>query len=130
MMKKRMMSSDKMSGGLPVVPQGYANGGKAKPFGGKDTKSEEMAEAKQVRSGKASAKDYVAGEKSEGDTKSKASLMRTGKALASGAMSASQYGGMAKMNDGGLIRASTGMAPNSCEYVNGPGVRSMQDYKK
>jgi hypothetical protein len=132
MMKKMMMS--KSSGGMPVIPQGYKNGGKVKAFSGKDTKSEEMMEAKQVRSGKVSAAQYkskeMAEEKREGEKSNPKKLMATGKALASGAMSASQYGGMAKMNDGGLMRASNSMAPNECAYNYGPGVRSQQDYKK
>lgn len=126
MMKRNGMSK----ASAPMMPQGYKDGGKVKAFGGKDNKKEEMAEAKAVRSGKVSPKEYAAKEKSEGDTKSKSSLMSTGKALASGKMSASQYGGMAMMNDGGLVRATGSMAPNECTYNGGPGVRSMQDYKK
>jgi hypothetical protein len=72
----------------------------------------------------------MAEEKREGEKSNPKKLMATGKALASGAMSASQYGGMAKMNDGGLMRASNSMAPNECAYNYGPGVRSQQDYKK
>lgn len=134
MMKKRMMAMDKMSGGMPVVPQGYKDGGKVKPFSGKDTRAEEMAEAKQVRSGKVSPAQYkakeMAEERREGERSNPRKLMATGKALASGKMSAQQYGAQAKMADGGLVRASTSMAANTCEYVHGPGVRSQQDYKK
>ena len=120
----------KSSGAAPVIPQGYKDGGKVKAFRGKDTAREEMAEARLVRTGKVSPKEYVAKEKSEGDTKSKSSLMSTGKALASGKESVAQYGGIAKMNDGGLVRASASMAPNECTYNYGPGVRSQQDYRK
>lgn len=67
-----------------------------KPFQGKQTKKEEMAEAKAVRSGKVSPAQYAAREKAEGDTKSKSALMARGKALASGKMSASAYGAKAK----------------------------------
>ena len=92
-----------------VIPAGYANGGKVKPFTGKDTKAEEMAEAKAVRSGKVSPKGYAAAEKreekKEGEkpTPTKA-LLAKGKALASGKMSASAYGAMAKKADGGKVK--------------------------
>ena len=125
-----MMKPKKMMGGVARIPQGYKDGGKVKPFAGKDNKKEERAEAKMVRSGKVSPAQYAAKEKAEGDTKSKASLMRTGKDIASGRESVAQYGAMAKMNDGGLVRATGSMAPNECAYNGGPGVRSMQDYKK
>lgn len=62
-----------------------------KPFAGKQTKKEEMAEAKAVKSGKVSPAQYAAKEKAEGDSKSKSALMAKGKALASGKMSAKQY---------------------------------------
>ena len=124
------MMKSKPKSATMMMPQGYKDGGKVKAFGGKDNKKEEMAEAKAVRSGKVSPKEYAAKEKSEGDKKSKATLMRTGKALASGKMSAPQYGGMAMMNNGGLVTATSSMAPNECTYNGGPGVRSMQDYKK
>lgn len=66
-----------------------------KPFQGKQTKKEEMAEAKAVKSGKVTPAQYAAKEKAEGDKKSKSALMAKGKALASGKMSAKQYAGMA-----------------------------------
>ena len=45
----------------------FAKGGEMKKmFGGKETKAEEMKEAKALKSGKISPKQYVAGEKSEG----------------------------------------------------------------
>jgi hypothetical protein len=117
-----------------MIPQGYKDGGKVKAFNGKDTVREEKAEARLVRSGKVSPAQYkskeMAEEKREGEKSNPAKLMSTGKALASGKMSASQYGGMAKMADGGLVRASNSMAPNECTYNYGPGVRSQQDYKK
>jgi hypothetical protein len=62
-----------------------------KPFAGKQTKKEEMAEAKAVKSGKVTPAQYAAKEKAEGDSKSKSALMAKGKALASGKMSAKQY---------------------------------------
>lgn len=102
MMKKPMKP---MKG---MIPAGYADGGKVKPFTGKDTKAEEMAEAKQVRSGKVSPKQYVrkemAEEKKEGEKSNPKELMAKGKALASGKMSAEQYGNMAKMSNGGMVR--------------------------
>jgi hypothetical protein len=91
-----------------TMPAGmYADGGKVKPFTGKDTKAEEMAEAKAVRSGKISAKQYVreemAEEKREGEKSNPRKLASTGKALATGKMSAEKYGSMAKMADGGMV---------------------------
>lgn len=91
-----------------VIPAGYANGGKVKPFTGKDTKAEEMAEANAVRSGKVTAKQYVrkevAEEKKEGEKPNPKKLASTGKALASGKLSASQYGAMAKKANGGMVK--------------------------
>lgn len=80
-----------------VIPAGFANGGKVtKPFTGKDTKAEEMAEAKAVRSGKVTPKQYVqreqVEEKKEGEKKTPTKkLAATGKALATGKLSAQKY---------------------------------------
>lgn len=85
-----------------MIPAGYADGGKVKPFGGKQTKAEEMKEAKMVRSGKMTPAQYAAAEKKEGDTKSKGALMARGKQLASGKMTPAQYGAKASgMKKGG-----------------------------
>lgn len=66
-----------------------------KPFTGKDTKGEELAEARSVRSGRTTPAQYVrkekAEEKKEGEKKSASSLRSTGKALASGKMSPQEY---------------------------------------
>lgn len=79
-----------------------------KPFAGKQTKKEEMAEAKAVRSGKVSPAQYAAKEKAEGDKKSKSSLEARGKQLASGKMSAKEYASeaksMPKLKNGGMVR--------------------------
>jgi hypothetical protein len=48
MIKKKAMTN---KAGMPVVPQGFKNGGKAKPFAGKETKAEEMKEAKGYKNG-------------------------------------------------------------------------------
>jgi hypothetical protein len=77
-----------------VMPAGkYADGGavKGKPFGGKQTPKEEMAEAKAVRSGKVSPAEYARKEKAEGDKKPMPALMAKGKALASGKTTPGQY---------------------------------------
>lgn len=78
-----------------MVPAGFANGGKVKPFTGKDTKAEEMAEAKAVKSGKVSVGQYVRKEtaehRKEGEKEPRSMLLSKGKALASGKMSAKQY---------------------------------------
>ena len=90
-----------------MIPGGYADGGKVKPFTGKDTKAEEMAEAKAVRSGKVSPKEYVrretAEEKKEGEKPNPKKLMDTGKKLASGKMTPQAYGAKAKMANGGMV---------------------------
>ena len=95
-----------------IIPAAYADGGKVKPFTGKDTKAEEMAEAKAVRSGKVTAKQYVrkemAEEKKEGEKSNPRKLAATGKALASGKMSAEQYGAKAKMANGGRVSMKKG----------------------
>lgn len=105
-----------------------------KAFQGKQSPAEERAEAKMVRSGKMTPAQYARAEKAEGDTKSTKTLESRGKQLASGKMSANEYASMSddmpkKMADGGLVRQGTG-APNECTYNQGPGVRSMQDYRK
>lgn len=84
-----------------MVPAGYADGGKVMPFKGKQTKAEEMAEAKAVRAGKMTPKQYAAKEMAEekkmGVKKpSKAALMEKGKALATGKMSAKEYASKGK----------------------------------
>lgn len=66
-----------------------------KPFAGKQSKAEEMAEAKAVRSGKVTPSQYAAKEKAEGDKKSKSTLMARGKQLASGKMPVSKYAAQA-----------------------------------
>lgn len=100
MMKKQMKPAKGM------IPAGYANGGKVKPFSGKQSKAEEMAEAKAVKSGKITPKQYaqreMAEEKMEGEKYDKKELMAKGKALASGKMSPQKYASMAKMADGGM----------------------------
>jgi len=91
-----------------VIPAGFADGGKFKPFTAKDTKGEEMAEAKAVRSGKVSPKGYAkaekAEEKKEGEKFSPKKTLATGKALASGKLSAKDYAAQdAKMANGGKV---------------------------
>lgn len=107
MMKKMPVKSAK-----GVIPAGFANGGKVRPFSGKDTKSEEMAEAKAVRSGKVSPKQYVsketAEERREGERTPRKALAQRGKDLASGKMSAEKYGSMAKMANGGRATMKKG----------------------
>ena len=68
---------------------------KSTPFKGKQSKAEEMAEAKKVRSGKMSPAEYARAEKKEGDKKPMSALMARGKQLASGKMSAKEYGAKA-----------------------------------
>ena len=91
----------------------------AKPFGGKETPAEEMAEAKALKSGKISKKEYIKGEKSEGPAKG---AKAKADAIKSGKMTRKQY---ADMHKGGKMKkmADGGMA-------GGCGRRSMQDYGK
>lgn len=110
-----------------------------KLFNGKETRAEEMAEAKALRSGAISKKQYIAGEKSEGHS-DMADVRGNANAIASGRMTPAQYAAeerTEKMADGGLVRASDGClssgtmeAPNVRTGVQGPGVRSPQDYRK
>lgn len=93
-----------------MIPAGYANGGKVKPFTGKDTKAEEMEEGREVRSGKVSPKQYVsrevAEEKREGEPSDRKQLAATGKALASGKLTPAKYAameGVEKKADGGRV---------------------------
>lgn len=84
-----------------IVPAMYADGGKVAPFKGKQSKAEEMAEAKAVKSGKVSPMGYAAKEMAEekkaGVKKpNKAALVAKGKALASGKMTPAQYAAAAK----------------------------------
>lgn len=60
-------------------------------FKNKDTKSEEMKEAKAVRSGKITPAQYAKGEKSEGTKTPGSSLLKRGKAMKSGKMSPAAY---------------------------------------
>ena len=68
---------------------------KAMPFSGKDTKAEEMAEARAVRSGKMPVKTYARKEavedKREGERPNMKKAVATGKAIASGKMSPAKY---------------------------------------
>ena len=93
----------------------FGSGGMAKKlFGGKETKTEEMREAKALRMGAISPKEYIRGEKSEGHKEE--NLTKTAKAIKSGKMSPAAYaksetsepkgmkkGGCTKMARGGGI---------------------------
>ena len=67
----------------------FAKGGEMKKmFGGKETKAEEMKEAKALKAGKISPKQYVAGEKSEGHG---AGAAKKAVAIKSGKLSPAKY---------------------------------------
>lgn len=99
----------------------FAKGGEMKKlFGGKETAAEELKEAKALKSGAISKKQYVAGEKKEGHG---AGAAKTASAIKSGKISPKQYaqaetmmkkGGKAKcMAKGGLAaghKAADGVA--------------------
>lgn len=78
---------------------------KKKLFTGKDTRAEEMAEAKALKSGKISKAQYVAGEKSEGHGKGAAS--KAG-AIKSGKLSPAAYAKQEKMANGGKVMKKKG----------------------
>lgn len=71
------------------IPAGFADGGKI--FGNKESKKEEMNEAKSVRSGKLTPAAYAKGEKKEGEKDSMASLKSRGAALKTGKMTPAAY---------------------------------------
>lgn len=74
-----------------------------KMFGGKETKSEEMKEAKALKSGKISKSQYVAGEKSEGH--SKGAAVKADK-IKSGKLTPAAYAKGHKMANGGKMKRS------------------------
>lgn len=88
----------------------FAKGGVMdKMFGGKETKAEEMKEAKALKSGKISPKQYVAGEKSEGHG---AGAAKKATAIKSGKLSPVAYAKEHAMKKGGCVKkmASGGLA--------------------
>lgn len=60
-------------------------------FKGRDDFKEEIKEARAVKAGKVTPKQYVKGEKSEGDKKPAKKLEQTAKAIKSGKMTPTQY---------------------------------------
>ena len=60
-------------------------------FKGKDTKKEEMGEARAVKAGKISPAQYAQGEKMEGDTATKKTLVNRAKKMKTGKLTPSQY---------------------------------------
>ena len=88
----------------------FKEGGMAKKlFGGKETYSEELKEAKAVKSGKVSPAGFAKGEKSEGHKDEEKNPMKMAKEIKSGKMSPSAYAKMeAKepkgMKTGGSVR--------------------------
>lgn len=78
-----------------------------KPFKGKDTRAEEMAEGRAVRAGKVSPAEYARRERKEGHKDARhtpGKLKSTGSALASGRMSPEKYAAGAKMASGGMVK--------------------------
>lgn len=64
-----------------------------KMFAGKQSKAEEMAEAKALKSGKISTKQYIAGEKSEGNA---SGASKRAAAIKSGRLSPEKYASSGK----------------------------------
>lgn len=94
----------------------FGSGGMAtkKLFGGKETVAEEKKEAQALKSGKISAKQYIAGEKSEGHKEE--NVTKQAKDIKSGKLSPTAYakseqaeykcgGKVKKMAKGGVTRA-------------------------
>lgn len=61
-----MKQAKPAKGKMPVVPQGFKNGGKVKAGAGKETRAEELKEAKAIKSGKMSPSQYANMEAKEG----------------------------------------------------------------
>ena len=80
----------------------FAKGGL---FGGKETPAEEMKEAKALKSGKISPKQYVAGEKKEGHG---AGAAKKASAIKSGKLSPAAYAKEHAMKKGGKCMARGG----------------------
>ena len=102
----------KESKGMKFKKGGIVN----KLFKGKETPAEEMKEARALKSGKISAKQYEAGEKMEGHGKGAAAKA---KAIKSGKMSPAAYakedgmkkgGCVKKMATGGFVKSADGVA--------------------
>ena len=89
-----------------------------KKFAGKESRKEEMAEAEAIKSGRVTPAQYAAREALE-----ERRMKNGGKA-----MGYAKGGKVMGYANGGMIKA--GPAPNVCEYTQGPGVRSQQDYHK
>ena len=79
----------------------FREGGAMGLFKGKETPAEEMKEARALKSGKISPKQYAAGEKSEGHG---AGAIAKAKAIKSGKMSPAAYASEHKMKKGGSCK--------------------------
>lgn len=102
-------------GAMPGAMPGMKKGGASKLFKGKETYGEELKEAKALKSGKISEKDFVKGEKSEGHKDEEKNPSKLAKEIKSGSKSPSQYakeeakemkmcgGGMKKYGSGGRL---------------------------
>ena len=99
----------KRGGGMAMSGMGAALKDGGKVFGGKESYDEELGEAKAVVSKKISPKQFVKGEKSEGEKTGEKNTSNIAKKIASGKMSPKQYATMEtseKMQDGGMVRGS------------------------
>ena len=106
---ERGMGSALRGGGEAIAGMGAALKDGGKVFGGKESYDEELGEAKAVASKKISPKQFVKGEKSEGEKTGEKNTSNIAKKIASGKMSPKQYATMEtseKMQDGGMVRGS------------------------
>ena len=100
----RGMGAALRGGGIAQRGMGVALKDGGKLFGGKETYKEELGEAKAVASKKISPKQFVKGEKSEGEKTGEKNTSNIAKKIASGKMSPKQYATMEtseKMKKGG-----------------------------
>jgi len=100
----RGMGAALRGGGIAQRGMGVALKVGGKLFGGKETYKEELGEAKAVASKKISPKQFVKGEKSEGEKTGEKNTSNIAKKIASGKMSPKQYATMEtseKMAKGG-----------------------------
>jgi hypothetical protein len=91
----RGMGAALRGGGVALRGMGVALAKGGKAFGGKETYGEELAEAKQLKSGKISTKGFIKGEKSEKHKGEELkSLAKEAKSIKSGKMSPKDYAKM------------------------------------
>jgi len=123
---ERGMGSALRGGGEAIAGMGAALKDGGKVFGGKESYDEELGEAKAVVSKKISPKEFVKGEKSEGEKTGEKNTSNIAKKIASGKMSPKQYATMEtsepmKKRGGGMAERGMGQAFSEGGSVRGIG---------